>query len=381
MDRLAEAIFVAGGPVTNDSCPEFISESELAIINKWFFVWKKCFVQIFRRYSFNGDVEIALTPSPDFSCRVFPLEESKFLILIPLGVAARVKVLARLLLKYWDKGEEGILVLRSPRDNISVPDNQVPRLLSPLFLDKPNSESFWKDIDELDRAIITDSKFDPDVQELVSLSLLFLISHEITHILHGHFDLLERSENDDLGLSKVEIERGIEIDADSGAAAISMLVIQMTIIASGSIKQKDDEKLAFFRLSYVITMLFGIFDAQKKYLYGYDEQKYSHPMVRCEIFAEGVLAALSEDSEDSRDQILQSITDGRTRCVFAFNYLILDVMQGMFGGFPEGADWAPLQSLVYGRSDIMALWKKLLEANEILQKTRTLLPIFKIALN
>jgi hypothetical protein len=97
MDRLAEAIFVAGGPVTNDSCPEFISESELAIINKWFFVWKKCFVQIFRRYSFNGDVEIALTPSPDFSCRVFPLEESKFLILIPLGVAARVKVLARLL--------------------------------------------------------------------------------------------------------------------------------------------------------------------------------------------------------------------------------------------------------------------------------------------
>lgn len=372
-----DAINILGnGSVTPESCPRVIPQDQLAEINDTIAFLEDCYDAILGER--QGEVVIALTNSPAFSCRVCPLENGQSLILVPLGMPARIRVSARLLLRYWDR-ESRILTQRSVIDNVSSDDRTVPKLLQPLFLNSPDiNNSYWGALDELDNAVEIDPRTESDVRELVYLSFVYLLSHEFTHILHGHSAVYKQSCLENHELSQKEILRGLELDADDGAAAVTMKVLQWRVSRATNAGSQDNIMLAWLRLSYAVTMLFGIFDAQRKYVGEYTEE-YNHPLIRRELFSGAVLRCL-DASEPIRTLWLQCDNEGWQRCIFAFNDLTLDALRGVFGTHPGGMLSEPFQSLVYGSPGGTATRVEqdlIRDALTLLHQVRKLLPIFR----
>lgn len=69
---------------------------------------------------------------------------------------------------------------------------------------------FWRKLTDLDDSIGARPDFEWDVQELVHLSLVFVLAHEFAHILHGHLDLLDDLKSKKLPISQDRLRRGIE---------------------------------------------------------------------------------------------------------------------------------------------------------------------------
>lgn len=380
MVNLNDAIAAAGGLVTPESCPKVVSEAQLAEIDNTLIFLRGFYENIFNNVNPKNkkDFSIALTNSPAFSGRVQRLENGDYVILVPLGMPARLRVLARILLRYWGR-ESRALILRSSLDQIPDDGKAVPRLLRPIFMDNLDFENYWEEIYELDSTIEIDPKTENDVYELVYLSLVYLISHEFTHVLHGHFDLRESAQKDKLGLSQTELIRGLELDADDGAAALSMKILLEGIDSAIGDGQWANHALGWLRLSYVATMLFGIFDTHRKFLGAYDTGEYNHPVVRREIFALGMMRSFN-GPDDIRDILLRSHDEGWQRCVFAFTDLNLDAMQGTFGDMPAGYIEGPLQSLLYGTPGGAASKVEMdliKTAKENMQLVRKFLPVFQ----
>src|SRR5438552_1456332 len=105
--------------------------------------------------------------SEGFGCRTRRVEGGGYALLVPLGMPARIKVLARLLLGYWGR-ERGARVIRSALDNIAGDPRSVPPMLQAVFLEDLPAEQFWSGLGQLDSSIGADAQpFEADVQELV----------------------------------------------------------------------------------------------------------------------------------------------------------------------------------------------------------------------
>jgi hypothetical protein len=373
MSNLDEIIIESGGSVIQTSCPAVIPQALLSMVN----VWIPTIQEFFNKIQIDDEVVIALVNSPGFCCRVRCLKQNKYVILVPLGMIARIRVLSRLLMRYWKK-ESRTQIINSPLDNISWHKEGIPKLLKPIFLDDTDFDSYWDEIYELDKTIDIDQQFDGRVNELVFLSLVYLTSHEFTHILHGHFDLLDRLQRENFEISKEEIQRGLELDADDGATAVSMeflLSMEELVLIW---RQEEPNYLNIFWLSYAVTMLLGVFDAHNKYLGSYDKGSYNHPLIRRELFSISMLKCI-DASESIKEHIKFLEFDGWQKCFFAFNDLTLDAMNGMFGKVSEDYQ-APLHTLLYGTpwgAAHRVEFDLIREALKLQEQVRTLLPIFR----
>jgi hypothetical protein len=304
-------------------------------------------------------------------------------ILIPLGMVARTRVMARLLLRHWMTPDDQIQrVIRSPVDAIDDDPESIPPMLQPLFLETLEPDAFWDGLLKLDRSIELEPPYEGDVRELVHLGLVFFLSHEFTHALHGHLDLLDRARAGQVTMPIERIRRGIEIDADDGAAAISMLAMQRDIqqaVAAG----QDDVSVArgWLRLTYVVTMLFAITDTVRKHFPGYQSGAYNHPMVRCELFFVSVGRALHDSPKQVLTDWRDVSTQGWLKCLQALELLNVEAMSGKFGALPAGRCFAPLHAMNYGVSPFgvsnRALWDLVQEAHTLLAEVRSLLPLFQ----
>jgi hypothetical protein len=294
-----------------------------------------------------------------------------------MGVPARLRVLSRLLLSYWHI-DSCPRFIRSPLDDVPGDREAIPPLLKPLFLENGDSD-FWDQLHELDRTIELDDRFEPNVQELVAVALMFLISHEFTHVLHGHFELLKRVANEALSLSPAEIRRGIEIDGDDGAAAITLWIQKELIDEAQAAGRHANQELGWLRLAYAVTMIFAISDAYQKYFGAYDRDSYNHPMVRCELFFHSAQRSIA-GLEDAQQSWVRNSGEGWKKCLMALENLTMDALTGKFGKPPNGAKPAPLHTLNYscapfGPTDRETM-RKCHEAMDLLLKVRRLLPAF-----
>jgi hypothetical protein len=200
-------------------------------------------------------------------------------MLVPAGMIARVRTLCRALLRYWNK-ESRVALLSSPLDNIPEDQWQVPQKLAPLFDQNESGERFWTHLQELDDALDLDSRFDPDVGELMHLGLVFLCCHEFAHVLFRHFEFLQevtKTKPDQVD----RVRRGMELQADSfaGTWATTILLAQV-----GADADAESVARGFLRQSYVVTAIMGLFDAQKKFVGHYNRGDYNHPLIRREVF-------------------------------------------------------------------------------------------------
>ncbi|MBI4277568.1 MAG: hypothetical protein HY660_03845 [Armatimonadetes bacterium] len=377
---LHDAIAIAGGLATAENCPGVIPLDHFAQLGATTASVGQHFDQVLVRAKRRHQGAIALTMSPSFSCQVRPLGDDRFVLLVPLGMPARTRVLARLLLRYWGR-ERGVRVIRSALDDVPGDADAVPPLLKPVFLEDFEPDTFWERLRELDASIDTDPRTEPDVLELVHLALVYLLSHEFTHVLHGHFDLLERVRSGEVDLTRDDVRRGIELDADDGAAALSMLILKDDVdraVAAG--QRGQSQAVGWLRLSYVVTMLFAITDAHRKFLGAYERGAYNHPMVRCEFFLEAAGRSLDAPKR-VRDTWLANSTEGWKRCVQALDDLNLDALRGDFGKLPEGVHPAPLHTLLYSATPVgvtdRATLETLIEAHRLVHRIREHLPIFR----
>jgi len=374
---LQEAIDLAGGSVTPENCPSVFPVDHFLQISIQLQGIGRQLDGILKKSGSETWGGMALTLSSSFSCKVRPIQDKGYAILIPIGVPARLRVLSRLLLSYWHL-DSSPRFIRSPLDDVPGDRDAIPPLLKPLFLETVDTD-YWDQLQELDRTIELDDGFEPDIQELVAIALIFLISHEFTHILHGHFDLMKRAENETLSLSQAEIRRGIEIDGDDGAAAISLWIQNELINEARAAVQQANQELGWLRLAYAVTMIFAISDAHQKYFGAYDRDSYNHPMVRCELFLQSAQRAISGPEGVQQSWVLNS-SEGWKKCIMALENLTMDALSGKFGKLPEGVTPAPLHTLNYsgvplGPTDWETM-RKCREATNLLLKIRRLLPVF-----
>jgi hypothetical protein len=372
-----DAIVMAGGRVTVETCPEVIPRDQLleniATIQRV----SDHFHSILKRTGVEGGGLMDLTLSPSFSCSVRQVREGEA-ILVPLGAVARIRATARLLLRHWEVKKVPRFV-RSPVDRIDDDPETIPPLLRPIFLETLTPEEFWKGLLKLDRSIDLDPRFEPDVRELVHLALVYFLSHEFTHALHGHFKLLTEARAGIRKTDTARLLRGMEIDADDGAAAITMLIVGEDITQTTSAGEEHTRGIvrAWLRLGYAVTMLFGIMDVLHKHFPGYEEGSYNHPMVRCELFFSAAEDALKEPEDK---ELWRNVSrQGWSGCVCALEMLNSDAFSGLFGRVPTGKFPALLHSMLYAAPATTpgALAHQLREARDLLGEVRKLLPIFQ----
>jgi len=316
-----------------------------------------------------------LTLSTSPRCSVRPVAEGLHVIFVPIGVAARLHAASRVLLRYWGK-ERRVRVHQSPIDPSRWDPRGVPPQLRPLLLEYDEPGEFWRGLAALE-ASVEPSAADADAQELTHLGLQFLLAHEFAHILHGHFELLERAEREDLGLTRLELLRGVEADADSTAAALSMLLLNDAVVAALARQEAAQFELGWLRLSYAVTMLFGVSDAQRRHFGAYRDCEYSHPAVRGELASR---AAYESIGSHGREAWQIQDREGFTRCVRAFDDLLLDSMDGRFGKLEVGVESLAVHNMHHGMS-LMGPTQKFIfdglqSAMADRERVRALLPLF-----
>lgn len=320
---LQEAIDLAGGTVTVATRPAVLPLEHFASITLSIDAIGQAFHDILARFR-SGKAEIwgavALTQSTAFGCRVKPIGDDGFVILAPIGLPARLRVLSRLLLSYWTRDSYPRFI-RSALDNVPGDREAIPPGLRPLFLEEGGAD-YWDRLLELDAGIALDEGYEADVKELVHLGMLYLLSHEFIHILHGHFDLLKRVRTGDLPMTEAEVRRGIEVDADDGAAAASMYILNDAVQRVLAVGGEANLALGWLRLTYTVAMIFAVSDAHRKFFGAYDARAYNHPMVRCELFFDSATRALGGD-EAVRERWHANSSQGWVRAVQALENLTL----------------------------------------------------------
>lgn len=375
---LEDAIAIAGGPAGPHTCFEALPPQDFDCVAENLQVFNLHLEQIAREAVARGaappfDWAIALTASSSLACTVRRLEE-RYAILVPIGAVARIRMMARLLLSYWHV-ENPPRVIRSPVDAIEDGTESVPPLLRGLFVEDVDMTELRLGLLVLDRVIKLDPVFEPDVRELTHLAVTWLITHEFTHVLHGHFDVLAAAGDE----RRDRLLRGCELDADDGATAISLLVMDRAIRMARSLGQEASMDTGLLRLGYAVTMLLGMFDVVRKHFPAYAHGAYNHPLLRCELFFSAIDRAVQEPAE-VKAKFLHSVTEGWKRCIHAYDMLTVEAMAGRFGSLPPGRHPAPLHAMLYGvlgGPTDTALRGLMAEAGTLLTEIRAQLPAFQ----
>ncbi|MEO7995235.1 MAG: hypothetical protein ABI743_12625, partial [bacterium] len=206
----------------------------------------------------------------------------------------------------------------------------------------------------------------------------FQLSHEFTHLLHGHFDFLQQ---ESWGrFTKADALRGLESDADDGATAIAMLLLQRGIERALLRGEQADPALGWLRLAYAVTMLFAIMDVHRQYFGKYAIGSYNHPMVRCELFFFSVERCLDANPAMAATWQANS-TEGWRKCVAALEDLTLDAHTGKFGEIPKNVLPRKLHNMNYSATPMgvtdMHTFDLSQEAVALMREVRALLPLFQ----
>jgi hypothetical protein len=267
-------------------------------------------------------------------CTIHCHDSKNATVVVPLGLVARLRVLSKLLLRYWGK-ESRILLNSSPLDKIDENCWKVPDKLRPLFCSYDSDDQFWRDLMALEDILELSNDFAPDVLELLHLALVHAIGHEVAHFWQRHFDLQALHLTDkDLarwGFSLKDLNKAIELHADAAAGQLSQSIfLSQAKIAYGG-NARDNCIRGFLRFGYAFSLLYSLYEPQRKYLYAYDNDRYSHPFVRRDVAIGKATAWVRERRWDLLPLWSQYENEGFQRFEWAMADLNLECMTGKFG--------------------------------------------------
>lgn len=295
-------------------------------------------------------MDIVFTRSTSMFSAVTETDEGS-LILISIGALARLRVVTRLLLSFWND-DHGVYFATTPLDDLDPSQVKVPSRLHPLFLDHLEDEEFWHRLQELDSSISLPPEASTDVDAVTNLALLFIFLHEVAHIilLHPRFlaEMRTRSPQERDGLSPEEIRKGVELIADELAAA-SMISTLRGLIAGERAAGRESHPANFFlRTGYALTLVLSLFDTTRKFLAGYSKDQYAHPMARHQLIVRSASHAILRQEPELLAAWQGMEIEAWRRCIWAFHGLTLATMEEPDDR--EGEHWivAVPSSMVYG---------------------------------
>ncbi|MET9507813.1 hypothetical protein ABZX62_04910 [Streptomyces flavidovirens] len=351
--RLADAVAMAGGSASHGVLEDVLTPAGAAAANE-----ALTFVREGTEAT-DGLLALEVVNSNSMTCAARRLEGRDSVVLIPLGVIARARALARRLLQHLAHGKS-VRVVGNPLDY--RPGWEIAPGLVPVYGQyEGDDEHQWDALKSFDGSTEPDESRDTAASDIMSLCLLYLAMHEMTHVVSRHDRLLELVRSSDPrvpSMSLPVLRRGLEINADIMAAVTTARCLAMVSLLSAGAKEKGialgvaDTGLdtLFERCSFAATMLFSMYDTHRATVFNYDEGSYPHPLIRYEHTHEATLEAIKSFAPDLLETVVQSTELGWLRCNQAISELENACLFGEYGKPADGniLRCLPVTALKYG---------------------------------
>jgi hypothetical protein len=290
------------------------------------------------------NLRATLVRSTCLDARVQQDESGAHIVTIPIGLLARVWVLGRLLLTFWDN-RYNIALLNSPFDDFDPDLVFMPEKYRSIFGDIDDIENYWQSLRELNDSIPDVSPCDVDFMTL--FVLYFVVFHEMHHIHFRHTETKQAYKDAGKTAQLGEIERGFELQADDFASRHVLRWLIDSLEQDGYDSEQDYRNL-FTRLSYGVTMFLGLMNPTWKYLHCYRNDSYAHPTIRHQVFAIATYVSLGAGETGLSKMWRDAERDAWRRCIQAFTALSLHMMADHESERPPGKIIQPIQDLMYG---------------------------------
>jgi hypothetical protein len=353
-----DIIFMLGGKVTYDNLPSSFPSEFFSLFCEFPLAFTRIRIS---DYASNTDcrVDLEITNSPSVACRSREISRGNYLIVVPMGALVRIRVLSRILLRYWHRSDAPDF---EPQD-ITGDEQRIPPALFPIF--NENYSDYWHGIDSFDETLDM-AEFESDVQALVVLAFYFLVGHELAHVLRRHEFIIAKMVAE-LSPSPSQLKavlwRFAEIDADIMGLHWALHQISYATAArrAAAKNQSDKDKvsnppeLAWVRLAYAVTLVFGSYDVWRRELGNYSAGRYPHPLARWQISSAVVREYVRLDALHSRDDKLDALTRqqefGYIKCTDAFKWLDYDIKHEVFGPPNPGSEFTSITTLIIDESN------------------------------
>jgi hypothetical protein len=296
--------------------------------------------------------EIAITASPSVDVRLHQLDVGRYLVVIPIGLYARMYILACRLITYWSrkqlKGFEKRMLDRSFEGAW-----RIPPLVAPVFEYFEDLNAFWTEVDRFQRGTQLNDRIWYDVARVINVSVIFALFHEQAHMdwLHSNpiRDFLIKLPTDMDPVRRL-IRKGFELQADVDAANLGVAVLEGGIRSGGY--EADDQKVAtdFLRLGYAYTMVFGAFDPWHRSFAAYRRQDHPHPILRHNAVLESTWWSLRKNVSPRWAQLWgKHALVGFEKCIDALNWLSFDCLVNLTRPGPKESwrNLIPIHSLCH----------------------------------
>lgn len=229
---LKNAIAAAGGRITSPAdMYDSISMEELTIVENQL-DYMQGIIDNLSKGAASERISVVLTRSPALSLRIKALDDGSVILLVPIGLIVRARLLATILLTYSDRDYK-IRFIASLLDDRPESDWELPPGLYPIFGEFVDGEHHWRLLAELSAERVPDTDLTQVLREVTGAAMSYVVMHEVAHILRGHPGALHKFEKGGftraLRVDYQEFRRGLELDADDSGAALFLFMVEILL--------------------------------------------------------------------------------------------------------------------------------------------------------
>ncbi|WP_030732546.1 hypothetical protein [Streptomyces sp. NRRL S-237] len=297
------------------------------------------------------DVRLVVVNSNSMACRTRRLDEGDSVVVIPLGVLARARALARRLLYLLRQDGPVTAMMGNVID--PRPDWELAPGLAPLFEEPPepgeeDDERRWSALKTFDAESPEHETADEIADDIMELSLHYLVGHELAHLYARHDRLLTLARDRDPVIprdwSPADLRRALEVHADI-MAAVTVTHRFVPFVASS-----NHGGTFVSRQFFAAALLFGMYDTHRKSLTSYERGHYPHPIIRFEITHHLTMDVIEKVAPELLEQARRQAIAGWADWDQAMNALEFNCLLGRFGVPPHGdiTRCLPVTTLKYG---------------------------------
>jgi len=296
-----------------------------------------------------NEVSVRFSGSTNIGALVHPLDNEKYLIVIPVGIFGRIYAFARKIWSYLDRKKKGIteksmlIMGTSPADDCDEKTYFVPEFIKCIFDEYERDADFWSDLTKFDSTNDHDDTTEFNVSIIVNQALVVIFAHELAHVTLRHInfirDVVNGMDLDDRVRSL--LRTGMELEADFSSGVQLMAVWRMWAGAESHFMDQD-RHADFFRMGFSLYLLLSIFDSKKRSLYAYDQMTYAHPLVRHQAIRTGARHNLTREANSLLPIWTQGSIAGWFLAEQSVNFFTVLELMPTISPQPEGAKVTPL---------------------------------------
>lgn len=196
---LETAVAIAGGRIANPAdLYDSILAEEFAIVEVWLARIQKI-IDLLTEGAECERISAVLTRSPTLALRMRPLDDGSVVLLVPIGIIVRIRLLAALLLIYPDR--DYVMRIVAPlTDDRPESDWELPPRLRPIFGEFIDDDHHWQLLGRFASEWAPEPELNLTLREVTWSAMTYAVMHEVAHVLRGHLGAnLRKLQEDRLG--------------------------------------------------------------------------------------------------------------------------------------------------------------------------------------